>query len=376
MLNKTLQFFGGFALSLTLIGNSAIGAAWNDPNVQLAQRISDRTFVDGANGQIVSTQGMPDNIRHGTAVPGAASSAGTQPPANPAPSNSGGGSGNTGGGNTNAGTTGNGTAPAASASGGKMAKFKSGAKKVGGGVLGAVGLVSGTMGVIDSASGQTEHSWGDVLEGTLSGATAAAGGAAIFNAIPVAGQIGYGIAIATGAVVGGIISGSQLFSETDCLTDPVTGKFTCCHTQFNQGERYADIGDYMFCGVEQNEKMVAVAPGVRQCVQGGSTEKSSWWSGLWKDDAWQPECTPRWCDTPPTDGIDQYLIPTADNENFCWNWDCINGYTKSGNTCIQSDTNTPVIPTDPYENAIKKIRTQQQVIIQRCGYAIGTTPNL
>lgn len=370
MLNKTLQFFGGFALSLLLIGNDAIGAAWNDPNVQLAQRISDRTFVDGANGQIVSTQGMPDNIRYGTAVPGAASSAGTQPPANPAPNNSGGGSGNTGGRNTTTGTTGNGTAPAASTSGGKMAKFKSGATKVakvGGAVLGTVG---GAAMIYEGTKGQEEHSGWDVASGVGGGAIM---GASIGSVVPV---IGTGIGAVGGAVVGGVIAGSQLFSETDCLTDPVTGKFTCCHTQFNQGERYADIGDYMFCGVEQNGKTVALAPGIRQCVQGGSAEKSSWWSGLWKDDAWAPECTPRWCDTPPTAGIEQYINSTGDKEKFCWNWDCIDGYTKSGDTCVQTNTNTPVIPTDPYENAIKKIRVQQQVIIQRCGYAIGATPNL
>ena len=263
-------------------------------------------------------------------------------------------------------------------------------KSVASGALGAVGLIAGTAGVIDSASGQQEHSWGDMLQGTVSGATAAAGGAAVINAIPVVGNISYGVAVAAGAVIGGVVSGSQLFSETDCLTDPVTGKFTCCHTQFNQGERYANIGDYMFCGVEQSEgKLTLMAPGVRQCVQGDMDNKNSylkkeasWWDGLWKDDFWTPECTSRFCDDDaPLSGIEKYITYLPDSNKFCWNWDCIDGFKKSGNTCINNSSNSPVTPEipggageglteDQYDVLIKKLQNEQQRIMQLCGHLI------
>lgn len=257
-------------------------------------------------------------------------------------------------------------------------------KTTGGTALGAVGLATGTAGVISSASGQQEHSWGNVLEGTISGATAAAGGAAIINAIPVVGNISYGIAVAGGAVVGGVVAGSQLFSETDCLTDPVTGKFTCCHTQFNQGERYAEIGDFMFCADENNKLL---PPGVRQCVQGDMDDKSTysstetgWWSGLWKDDFWTPECIPLFCNNlAPAADIDAYIKYTPDTANYCWNWDCISGFTKSGNTCVKTSTNAPVIPgttpespnVNPYDSLIQKIQAEQQRILNTCGNVIN-----
>lgn len=365
MPNKKMHFFGIFALSLLLIGNDALALMWNDANVVPVQSISDHRWRDANTGRLINVQGMP-GINP------------TPPPNNPAPGNSGGGNtgggntntgNNTGSGNTGAGNTNTGGGAGGNTGGGRMAKLKSGATKVakvGGAVLGTVG---GAAMIYEGTKGQEEHSGWDVASGVGGGALA---GASIGSVVPV---IGTGIGAIGGAVVGGVITGSQLFSETDCLNDPITGWYTCCHTQFNQGQRNADIGEYMFCGIEQDGKTIAAAPGVRQCMQGGSAEKSSWWSGLWKDDAWTPVCTPRWCDTPPTDGIEQYIQTEGDKEKFCWNWDCIGGYTKSGDTCVASDTNTPVVPTDPYENVIKKIRAEQQVIIQRCGYTIGAMPN-
>ena len=216
--------------------------------------------------------------------------------------------------------------------------------RIGTGALGAVGLAAGAYGVYESASGQGPHSWMDVASGTLSGATAAAGGAAIINAIPVGGQIGYGVALAAGAVVGGAIAGSQLFSETDCLQDPVLNKFTCCHTQFNQGERYADIGDYMFCGVEDaNGQTVPQILGVRQCLQGGKAQAASWWDGLWQDDEWSPECTVRLCDNVEMPGGDDGVQWYGDPDKICWMWTCVDGYhelKQSGKTyCVPNGQN-------------------------------------
>ena len=227
---------------------------------------------------------------------------------------------------------------------GKTASTANTLSRVGRVAGGAVGVTLGTAGVIDSVSGQEEHSWGDVLEGTISGGIAAATGASALNAFVGVGNLAYAITVASGALVGGLVAGSQLFSETDCLYDPVTTKYTCCHTQFNKGKRYADIGEYMFCSkAQQDGTEVIFKPAVRRCVQGNmnnkdswSGEKASWFAGLWKDDFWTPECEVRICDNVlPQSGIDEYIDYTPDTEHFCWNWDCINGYTRSGNTCIK-----------------------------------------
>lgn len=222
------------------------------------------------------------------------------------------------------------------------------------GAVGAVGLVAGASGVIDSASGTSEHSWGDVLQGAVSGATAAAGGAALVNAIPGIGQVGYGIAVAGGTALGALVAGSQLFSETDCLYDPVTGAFTCCNTVFNKGERLAKIGDYMFCGSPADSNSpTTVGPMVRQCLQGNmnktetwSDTAANWWNGLFRDDFWAPECVVRYCDNEiaPQVGIDQYVQYIPNTTNYCYTWSCIDGYTRSGDTCVSTETNQPAAP--------------------------------
>ncbi len=240
------------------------------------------------------------------------------------------------------------------------------------GGLGAVGALSGTAGVIESVSGDGPHTWGDVVSGAISGATATGSAAAVINAIPGIGNVSYGIMVAGGTVAGGVIAGSQIFSETDCLDDPVTGAFTCCHTYFNEGQRYADIGDYMFCIYEDKDANITHY-GVRQCLQGNSPKKSSWFIGLFKDDFWQPECEYRYCNNKaPMAGLEQYIEHQPDLKNFCWNWTCKSGYKKKGNTCILLKTDTPVTPNvaessiNPYETAINKIEQQRQKIIKMC----------
>lgn len=259
---------------------------------------------------------------------------------------------------------------------GKTASTANTLSRVGRVAGGAVGVALGTAGVIDSVSGQEEHSWGDVLEGTISGGIAAATGASALNAFVGVGNLAYAITVASGALVGGLVAGSQLFSETDCLYDPVTTKYTCCHTQFNKGKRYADIGEYMFCSkAQQDGTEVIFKPAVRRCVQGNmnnkdswSGEKASWFAGLWKDDFWTPECEVRICDNVlPQSGIDEYIDYTPDTEHFCWNWDCINGYTRSGNTCIKSDGTTVEPQKDDYDSLVKKIQAEKNKILQECG---------
>lgn len=301
---------------------------------------------------------------------------------------SGGGSGSGTGGSGTGGTgsgSGAGTGAGAGAGAGASAKptvkghikgMSTGAKVVG--VLGAVG--GGVM-VAESASGQQQHSGWDVAHGVGGGVWA---GASIGSFFPGPGTA---IGAAVGAVVGGAIAGSQLISETDCLTDPVTGKFTCCHTAFNKGERYADIGDYMFCVVDATAGVPAQY-GTRQCQQGGSATAHSWWDGLWQDDAWTPECEYRYCNNDaPKRGYDNYIVHTADTENFCWKWQCADGLVRVGNWCERSkagagaaggeatgngsNTETEPVITDTskerYELAIAKIQAQRNRVIRMCG---------
>ena len=163
------------------------------------------------------------------------------------------------------------------------------------------------------------------------------------------------------------------------------------HEAGRQGERYADIGDYMFCGVEQDDGSVnLIKPGVRQCLQDGEATAASWWDGLWKDDFWQPECVVRICDNtePPTE-FPGYIDYEPDTTNICWNWVCINGYERQGNTCVatgggSNDGGNPggtpppssALPIDQYNKLINQIQTERQRLIQQCGHMLGNTVNI
>ncbi len=228
---------------------------------------------------------------------------------------------------------------------------------------GAVSLVGGTMAVVDSASGDGPHSWGSVVEGAIGGAAAGAGAGALLNVIPGFGQVAYGITVAGATIVGGMVGGSQMFSETDCETDPALGLYTCCNTEFNKGQRFVGIGGEMFCKF----------PGVRQCLQGGSTIESDWFTGMFKDDAWGP-CQEKYCNgiVAPDIGTDPDSIlgvPFLDNETqqiACWNWTCNDGYKRVGNTCV-AVMGADGLPTNPYDRVIHTIETQRKRIIAECG---------
>ena len=252
-------------------------------------------------------------------------------------------------------------------------------------VAGVLGAVAGGAMVYDATSGQQQHSGWDAARGVGGGVIA---GASIGTFFPGPGTA---IGAAVGAVVGGVIAGSQLISETDCLTDPVSGKFTCCHTAFNKGERYADIGDYMFCIVDATAGVPAQY-GTRQCQQGGSATAHSWWDGLWQDDAWTPECEYRYCNNDaPKRGYDNYIVHTADKENFCWKWACADGLVRVGDHCERAkagavgvasngtggNTETEPVVSDTsnerYELAIAKIQAQRNRVISMCGANVAAT---
>lgn len=359
LFNRTC--FIGLATLLCIISNNVFALNWNDPGVIPVQSISDHRWRDGLTGQFINTTGMPaDGINPNapsqiTPKPSPAPSPAPKPKPSPAPDPK--------------------PSPAP--------KTKPGVKgmSTGAKVAGALGAVAGAAMIYDATSGQQKHSGWDVAEGAGGGAIA---GASIGSFIPA---VGTAIGAAVGAAVGGVIAGSQLFSETDCLTDPVTGKFTCCHTAFNKGERYADIGDYMFCVVDAVDGVPAQY-GTRQCQQGGSATAYSWWDGLWQDDAWTPECEYRYCNNDaPKLGFDKYIVHTADTENFCWKWQCADGLVRVGNWCERSkagagaaggeatgngsNTETEPVITDTskerYELAIAKIQAQRNRVIRMCG---------
>ena len=248
----------------------------------------------------------------------------------------------------------------------------------------ALGIAGGAAGIYASTTGKDEHDGWDIAGGAASGAIAGATIGSIFPGIGTA--LGAGI----GAIFGGLIPGSKVFSETDCLRDPVTGLYTCCNTAIQKGERQVPIGGYMFCGVDdQNGSNVALPPGVRQCLQGKIKDESTWsdqgkkWyeGGLWVNDFWQPECVVKYCSTPPTQGIEAYIEYIPDTQKFCWEWDCIDGYTRSGNTCVNASTNSTANPyTNPgnpnanqYDELIKQLQIQRDMILQECGNVLNNT---
>ena len=415
---SALISWNAFAVDISDITNSA---AWTQTN-------HTETYTVGADGQSLFYRGKDTGMKLKTVAKAGdkISVTDTSIPVKPrAPKPTGGGTGGTGAGaagagagaagsgtgtgtggtggsssGTGAGGSGSGTGAGGSGSGagagtgagagagaaakptvkGHIKGMSTGAK-----VAGVLGAVGGGVMVAESVSGQQQHSGWDVAQGVGGGVIA---GASIGSFFPGPGTA---IGAAVGAVVGGAIAGSQLISETDCLTDPVTGKFTCCHTAFNKGERYADIGDYMFCIVDATAGVPAQY-GTRQCQQGGSATAHSWWDGLWQDDAWTPECEYRYCNNDaPKRGYDNYIVHTADTENFCWKLECVNGLVRVGDHCERAkagaaggvsngtggNTETEPVVTDTsnerYELAIAKIQAQRNRVISMCGVNVAST---
>ena len=323
--------------------NDCSALMWNDPGVNPVQSISDRRWRDGATGRLINVKGMPDGY-----VPPA--NVGTTPAAPAVPTTPATPTASTG---TNTTTTNPSTTTSTASTPAKKGMIK-GAK-----VGTALMAVSGAAMVYSGTAGQQEHDGWDLVSGVGGGAMT---GAAIGSVVPVIGTV---VGTIVGAVGGGLIAGSQLFSETDCLYDPIIRNeqggptFTCCNTAFNKGERYAKIGDYMFCD-STNENGQPYA-GVRQCLQGGAETELDWWDGLWEDDAWTAQCQERWCNNnkPPHDNV----IPIADTENFCWKWQLADDTsTGTGGT---GGNNT----TDPYAATISKLQSAIRAYEQQCGTA-------
>ena len=293
-------------------------------------------------------------------------------------------------------------------------------------VMGALGAAAGAYGIYQANAGEGERTAGDLLSATASGAMA---GASIGSIFPV---IGTGVGTIAGAAIGALTVGFQMFSETDCLTDPITGKQTCCHT--TTGDVIRGIGEYMFCGKDGQ-----ATTAVRQCQVGGRGESGGWFEDLFSDDAWSKDCMPRWCNgySAPATGLEKYILAEPDTSNVCWKWrcgdgfkltgdkkecvinfcdgegpdeaerdlpvytvnlikekncyewDCIEGYEVQDRYCVQLGTEpetgeiqesneplpAPVPAYDPYDDVIKKIEDLIKMMEEECGAAASTEDN-
>ncbi|MDR1337874.1 MAG: hypothetical protein LBJ73_02495 [Rickettsiales bacterium] len=257
--------------------------------------------------------------------------------------------------------------------------------KVGGGLM----AVGGVIGVIESASGNEEHGWGNVLSGALSGAAVGSGAAMALNVIPVYGQAAFIATIAVTTVAGALTGGSQMFSETDCARDPFitnadgSGVFTCCHTQFNKGQRWVDIGGDMTCGDKNS-------PGVRTCLNGGSETSK----GIFKDDLFSAECKAKYCDgwDAPEQGSNVMYRAAAvpweretelsgsaktpadeilyHSGKLCWMWECEDGFSRVGGRCV-SNASPVVAPNggngaQSIDDLIRQLEARAQAIRKEC----------
>ena len=235
-------------------------------------------------------------------------------------------------------------------------------------VSGTLMIIGGVMGVIQATSGTGPHDWGDVMSGALNGATAGLGASMVFGPIGwVEGTIG-------GAVIGSISAGSQLFSETDCQIDPKLNVFTCCHTEFQKGARWVDIGGQMFCEF----------PMIRKCLQcpnnfqascsdaEGSETAASLLPGSVRDDFWAAACTVRYCDgwvapqVPANQIVPIGKVEDGESGKVCWQWECADGRIRQGGKCVDAVADTNVYPDGSIDQLIQQAQNEIAKIHAAC----------
>ena len=214
--------------------------------------------------------------------------------------------------------------------GSKVATAAGGALRVAGGLF---SIAAGGMMIWEANAGEGARTGGDLLKAAAGGAMVGMGVASI---VPGVGTL---IGAAVGAVAGAATVGWQMFSETDCLTDPVTNKQTCCNT--TTGDVKRGIGDYMFCGKDGKKSAM-----VRQCKVGGRSQKAecSWepwnWGGCIKDafsdDEWDKNCETRWCSgtSAPPNGLADLVVYDPDPSKVGWKWRCGDGLKLEGKKCV------------------------------------------
>ncbi len=208
---------------------------------------------------------------------------------------------------------------------------------VGSKIMGGLSVAGGAYMMYDSVKAkETKTTWGDVAEGAAGGLMATQG-LVVLNAIPVAGTVAYGVAMAAGAVIGAAGAGAKMFSETDCDMDPVTGQYSCCNisklTNIKEA-RLVNIGDEMF----------GPFPYVRTCMQGKNKFESDWWTARFLDDHWSEDGEVKFCSgwEMPADG--DYNIQaygsSEEEGKVCWQWECADpGMVRQGAQCVSDGTN-------------------------------------
>ncbi len=226
------------------------------------------------------------------------------------------------------------------------------------GGAGLLAVAAGVTTVADGLASETEKkNWNDFAH-TVAGTTAAfAGGAAFVNAIPVGGQLAYGVAITVGALSGAAMSGAQIFSETDCERDPVTGQYACCNISnlSNIQARRVNIGDEMF----------AEFPMVRTCVQGKKefTTEQPWLKGRFLDDHWSKSAKVKYCtgwvEPENPDDLIQAFGSSDEEGKVCWQWECAESdMVRNGGKCVP-DTSAPNPTPAPGGGTGSKCRAQR-----------------
>lgn len=208
---------------------------------------------------------------------------------------------------------------------GKAASIGGTALRVAGGLFAIAG---GAKMWWDANMGEGARTGKDLLMSTAGGAMVGMGVASL---LALSGPAGW-IALGAGAAVGAATVLWQMFSETDCLTDPVTNKQTCCNT--TTGDVKRKIGDYMFCEKKGGGQIAMV----RQCKVGGRSKSSSgilgWAKDLFSDDAWDDNCETRWCSgfSAPPNGLGDTVRYVPDTSKVCWKWDCGESFNYDATT--------------------------------------------
>ncbi len=205
------------------------------------------------------------------------------------------------------------------------------ATQVATGALGLVGMGLGAYEVYKSGEAkETKATWGDVARGASGGFSFGSGSVMFLNAIPGVGNIAYGTIVAAATVVGASVALTKMFSETDCILDPVMGQQACCNISklSNIEAIRLNIGGKMFCDY----------PGIRTCVQGHQefTEEQPWFKARFLDDHWTETCQPGFCPGyVEPEGGDFNIQIYANTNDVCWFWECADaGYIRDGAKCI------------------------------------------
>ncbi len=185
-----------------------------------------------------------------------------------------------------------------------------------------------------------------VFKGAVGGAKAAGGIAMALNAIPMAGQVGYGVAIGVGAAIGGGLMLTRVASQSDCVKSDVYPQWThCCNVTDGNAALMGPYTENLAIGRAIHSNKFGY---INYCVQkgpmGGVYKTDQGWKGKGMDDDWSdPEL--RWCKEGgvkynfPAKGAHYEPVAFWETENGhtvpCWKWRCIDpGMKWENNDCV------------------------------------------